>query len=115
MDFIIKLLVSGAVVIITAWITPGVYIRSFGSALIVALVLALLNIFLKPLMVVLTIPMTIITFGLFLFIINALIVYLTSKIVSGFHIDGFGWALLYSLFLSIISYVFGDNGILTIF
>lgn len=115
MDFIIKLLVSGVVILLTAWITPGVQIRGFGSALIVALVLALLNLFLKPLMLILTIPITVVTFGLFLFIINALMVYLASKMVSGFKIDGFGWALLFSLFLTIINYIFGENGVLTFF
>ncbi len=115
MEFLIKLLVSGAVIILTAWITPGVQIRSFWSAIVVALVLALLNIFLRPLMVVLTIPITVVTFGLFIFIINALMVYLASKIVSGFKIESFGWALLFSLFLSIIAYIFGENGVFTFF
>lgn len=115
LEFLIKLLISGVVVIITAWITPGVQIRSFGSAVIVALVLALMNIFLRPIMIVLTIPITIMTLGLFLLFINAFIVYLVSKIVSGFKVDGFGWALLFSLFLSLISYIFGDMGTTTIF
>ena len=115
MEFIIRLLISAAVIILTAWITPGVQIRSFWSAIVVALVLALLNIFLRPLMVVLTIPITVITFGLFLFIINAMMVYLASKIVSGFRIESFGWALLFSLFLSIIVYIFGENGVFTFF
>lgn len=115
MEFLIKLLISAVVVILTAWITPGVQIRSFWSAIVVALVLALLNIFLRPIMIVLTIPITIMTLGLFLFIINAFIVYVAGKIVSGFKVDGFGWALLFSLFLSIISYIFGENGTSTIF
>ncbi len=115
MEFLIKLLISAVVIILTAWITPGVQIRSFWSAIVVALVLALLNIFLRPIMVVLTIPITIMTLGFFLFFINAFIVYLAGKMVSGFKVDGFGWALLFSLFLSIISYIFGENGPSTIF
>ncbi len=115
MDFLIKLLISAVVVILTAWITPGVQIRSFWSAIIVALVLALLNIFLRPFMIVLTIPITIVTLGLFLFVINAFIVYVAGKMVSGFKVESFGGALLFSLFLSIISYIFGQNGPSTIF
>jgi len=115
MEFFIKLLISAVVILLTAWITPGVQIRSFWSAIVVALVLALLNIFLRPIMVVLTIPITIVTLGLFLFIINAFIVYLAGKMVSGFKVDSFGGALLFSLFLSIISYIFGQNGPSTIF
>lgn len=115
MDFLIKLLVSAVVIILTAWITPGVQIRSFWSAIVVALVLALLNIFLKPIMLVLTIPITIMTLGLFLFIINAFIVYMAGKMVSGFKVNSFGGALLFSLILSIISYVFAENGPSTIF
>lgn len=115
MEFIVKLLISAAIVILTAWITPGVQIRNFGSAIIVALVFALLNIFVKPIMIVLTIPLTILTFGLFLWIINAFIIYIASKLVTGFKVDGFGWALLYSLFLSIIVYVFSENGVFPIF
>lgn len=115
MELLIKLLISAVVIILTAWITPGVQIRSFWSAVVVALVLALLNIFLRPIMVVLTIPITIMTLGLFLFIINAFIIYVAGKMVSGFKVSGFGSALLFSLFLSIISYIFGENGPSTIF
>jgi len=115
MEFFVKLLISAVVIILTAWITPGVQIRSFWSAIVVALVLALLNIFLRPIMVVLTIPITIVTLGLFLFVINAFIVYMAGKMVSGFRVESFGGALLFSLFLSIISYIFGQNGPSTIF
>jgi len=115
MEFFVKLLISAVVIILTAWITPGVQIRSFWSAIVVALVLALLNIFLKPIMIVLTIPITIVTLGLFLFVINAFIVYMAGKMVSGFRVESFGGALLFSLFLSIISYIFGQNGPSTIF
>jgi putative membrane protein len=114
-NFLIKLLISGIVILIAAWLTPGVHIRSFWSALIVALVLSLLNLFLRPLMIVLTIPITIISLGLFLFVINAIMVYLASKMVSGFKIEGFRWALLFSLILSIVSYFFCANDAPVIF
>lgn len=114
-DIILRLLISGAFVILIAWITPGVEIRDFGSALVVAAVLAILNYFVRPIMVILTLPITLITFGLFIWVINALMVYLTSSIVSGFRVDGFRYALLYSLFLSILNYFFGQHGMLTVF
>ncbi len=113
--FLFKLLISSVVVIITAWVSPGVHIRGFGSAILVALVLSLLNIFLRPLMLILSLPATILTFGLFVFIINAFIVWLTSKIVSGFKIDSFGWALVFSLILSIVTYIFDSNEIASFF
>lgn len=105
MDFIIKLLITAAVVMFTAWILPGIQIKNFWSAIIVAIILALLNIFVKPVMVFLTIPITIITFGLFLFVINALIILLAGAIVSGFKVMGFWWALAFSLILSLITYL----------
>jgi putative membrane protein len=70
---------------------------------VLSLVLALLNFFLKPILIILTLPITILTLGLFLFIINALIVWFTSDLVRGFHVDGFGWALLFSLLLSLLT------------
>jgi putative membrane protein len=68
-----------------------------------AVVLGLLNIFVKPLLIILTLPITIFTFGLFLFVINALIILLAAKFVNGFRVDGFWWALLFSLLLSILT------------
>jgi len=106
MPFLLKLIITATVVIVTAWVTPGVQIRSFFSAIIVAVVLALLNIFFKPLLIFFTIPITIVTFGLFLFLINALVIYLTSKIVEGFYIRSFGSAFIFSIILSLINYVF---------
>ncbi len=105
MDFIIKLLITAAVVMFTAWILPGIQVKNYWSAIIVALILALLNIFVKPVMVFLTIPFTIITFGLFLFVINALIVLLAGAIVTGFKVIGFWWAVAFSLILSLITYL----------
>lgn len=106
MPFLLKLIITAIVVIVAAWITPGVQIRSFFSAVIVAIVLALLNIFFKPLLLFLTIPITIVTFGLFLFLINAIVIYLTSKIVEGFYIRSFGAAFIFSIILSLINYIF---------
>ena len=115
MDFIIKLLITAVVVMFTAWILPGIQIKNFWSAIVVAIILALLNIFVKPVMVFLTIPLTIITFGLFLFVINALIILLAGAIVSGFKVMGFWWALAFSIIISLISYILGTNNVPVIF
>jgi putative membrane protein len=102
---IVQILILTVAVMLTSYLLPGVYVRSFWSALLVAIVLALLNAFVKPVMVFLTIPFTIVTFGLFLFIINALIIMLASAIVGGFEVKGFWWALLFSIILSLITYL----------
>jgi putative membrane protein len=86
-----------------AYILPGVHVLSFWTALVVALVLGVLNILIKPLLIILTLPVTIITFGLFLLVINALIVLLTSHIVPGFRVDSFWWAFLFSILVSLIN------------
>lgn len=102
---IVQILILALAVIFTAYLLPGVSVKSFWTAILVALVIAVLNFFVKPLMIWLTIPFTILTFGLFLFVINALIILLASAIVSGFQVKGFGWALLFSIILSIIHYL----------
>ncbi|MCD4679538.1 MAG: phage holin family protein [Bacteroidales bacterium] len=107
MNFIIRLLVSALAVIVTSYLLPGVYIDGFLTAIIVALVLAFLNAILKPILVILTIPITIFTFGFFLLVINAVIILLASEFVGGFYVDGFWWALLFSIILTIVSSLFG--------
>ncbi|MFC5270316.1 phage holin family protein [Adhaeribacter terreus] len=103
MGFIIKLLLTGVAVVLSSYILPGVHVSGFGSALILALVLAILNAIIRPILVLLTIPITFITLGLFLLIINALIILLAEAIVPGFQVDGFLWALIFSIILSIIT------------
>lgn len=103
-----KIFASSLAVAITAWILPGVTVESYLSALIVAVVLSLLNIFLKPVLVFLTIPVTLFSFGLFLLVINALIILLADDLVGGFIVDGFWWALLFSIILSIINAIFNS-------
>jgi putative membrane protein len=102
MKFILRLLLSALAVVLLANILPGVHVDTFGIAVIVALVLSLLNFLVKPLLVILTLPVTIVTFGLFLLVINALIILMASGLVSGFAVDGFWWALLFSLLLSLV-------------
>lgn len=106
MRFIIKILVSALAVFLGAWLLPGVAVENVGTALLVALVLAILNTLVKPILIILTIPVTIVTLGLFLLVINALIILMADALVGGFIVDGFWWALLFSLILSILSGIF---------
>jgi putative membrane protein len=103
MNFLIRILVNALAVMVTAYLLPGVRVKDFVTALILAVVLGLLNLLVKPILVILTLPVTIITLGLFLFVINAIIILLASRLVSGFKVDGFFWALIFSLILSLVS------------
>ena len=104
-NFIIKTLIIAAAVVIASYFLPGVGVKRFTTALMVALVLSVLNYFVKPILVILTLPITIITRGLFLFIVNAIIILLAGKLVAGFRVDSLGWALLFSLLLSFFTYI----------
>jgi len=101
MNLLIRLVVTAVIVMILAHFLPGVAVSGFVAALIVAVVLGLLNFIVKPILVVLTIPITIITLGLFLFVINACIILLADKFIDGFSVSGFWIALLFSILLSI--------------
>ena len=113
MRFIINLLITAAVVYFLAkgvpnvtkagLLEPHVMINSFETALIFSLILALLNSIVKPLLVILTLPITILTLGLFLLIINAAIILLADKFVDGIKVDGWLWALIFSLILSLLT------------
>jgi putative membrane protein len=104
MNFIVRIIVTAAVAFGLSYILrSGIQIDSFWTALLLALVLAILNAIIKPILIILTFPITIITLGLFLFVINALMILLTSHLVKGFKVNGFWWALLFSLLLSTIS------------
>ena len=103
MPFIPKLLLTSVAIMIAGYFLPGIHVSSFWTALLVALVLSFLNVFLKPFMVILTIPFTVVTFGLFLLVINAVIIMIASSWVHGFKVDGFWWAMGFSVILSIVS------------
>ncbi|MET0393026.1 MAG: phage holin family protein [Chitinophagaceae bacterium] len=105
MRLVLRLLVIAAVAFILAQLLPGVHMNSYGTALWFAVILGLLNVFLKPLLIILTLPLTLFTLGLFLFVINTIIVLLASDWVGGVEIDSFGWGLLFSLLLSLITSV----------
>ena len=103
MNFLLKILVSSLAVMITSYLLPGVNIDNYLTAIIVAFVLAILNMFIKPVLVILTIPITLFTFGLFLLFINAFMIEIAGNFVKGFVVHGFGWALLFSIILSIVT------------
>ena len=102
MSLIVNLLVNGLAVFITAYILPGVNVQNYVVALIVAVVLGLVNTFLRPLLILLTLPVTVITFGLFIFVINALLILIVANLVPGFTVDSFWWAVAFSLVLSVV-------------
>ncbi|MDC8001877.1 phage holin family protein [Aequorivita todarodis] len=105
MKLIIKLLLTAIAVVVLAKILPGVAVEGYGSAIIVAIVIALLRLFVKPILVILTLPITIVTFGLFLLIINAIIILLADYFIGGFMVTTIWWALLFSLLLSLFQSV----------
>jgi putative membrane protein len=102
MKLIIRILITSALVLLIANFMSGVHVAGFTTALIVAVVLGLLNIFIKPILVILTLPITIVTLGLFLLAINALIILLCDGIVGGFSVDSFWTALFFSIILSVL-------------
>lgn len=105
MGFIIKVLLTAVAAYAAAWLLPGVEIIDVKTAVVVALVLALLNMFVKPILILLTIPVTIITLGLFLLVINILIIKWTDSLVGGFTVDGWWSALLFSLIVSFVTWI----------
>jgi putative membrane protein len=105
MKIIVRWLLLAAALLLVAHLYPGVTVASFGVAMIAALVLGLLNTLVRPLLVLLTLPVTLITLGLFLFVINALMFWSAASLLEGFHVAGFGAALIGSLLYSVCGMV----------
>lgn len=103
MNLIIRLLINALIIMGLAWALPGIGVDSYWTALIVAVIIGLLNVFLKPFLVILTIPVTILTLGFFLLVINALIIMLASSMIDGFAVDGFWWAFLFSILMTVLN------------
>ena len=104
MKFIIRLLVTAAVAYgLSMMLKPNIMIGSYSTSLIFVLVLGILNATIRPLLIILTLPITVITLGIFLLVINVLMVILAGKFVSGIHIDGFLWAFIFGILLSFLS------------
>ena len=99
----INLIVNGLAVLISAYILPGVKIDSYFTALVVAVVLGIVNTLLKPILLLVTLPINILSLGLFTFVINAFLILLVSNLVPGFYVSSFWWALLFSLVLSLVN------------
>lgn len=105
MSILLKWLIAAIAILLTAYIIPGITISGFWAALWLAVFLGAINIILKPILIVLTLPINILTLGLFTFVINALLILLASSVIKGFYVDGFWVAMLFSIVLSIVSYV----------
>lgn len=104
-QFLLTWLVTAISLMITAYIVPGFVVSSFGAAVIAAIVLGLINAIVKPILVLLTLPLTIVTLGLFLFVINALTIWLAGALTPGFDVTGFIPALVGSIVLTLITSV----------
>lgn len=102
MKFVLRLLLSALAVVILAKVLPGVAVDSYITAVIVAVVLSVLNVLVKPLLIILTLPITIISLGIFLLFINAIIIMLADYFIRGFQVQSIWWALLFSLLLSLL-------------
>lgn len=106
MNIIVYLLVNGLAVYLSAYILPGVHVSDFFAAITVAVIMGIVNVLIKPVLFFLTLPINILTLGLFTIILNGLLVLLVSSLVPGFRVDSFGWAILFSIILSFISSFF---------
>ncbi len=108
MGIVISLVVNALAVAVAAYLlTPNVRLDGFMTAIIVAVLLALINTFIKPIISLLTLPINLLTLGLFTFILNGIFILFVSGIVDGFHVANFGWAIVFSIVLSIISSLLG--------
>jgi len=106
MRFLVQLLLSAFVILLISWLLPGVEIEGYKSAILAALVIALLQLIVKPILVILTLPVTVLTLGLFLLVINAFLILLADAIVPGFTVANFWWAILFSILLSLLGSLF---------
>ena len=105
MKLIVRWMLLAAALLLVAHLYPGVSVASFGVALVAALVLGLFNTLVRPLLVLLTLPVTVLTLGLFLFVINALMFWAAANVLGGFNVTGFGAALIGSLIYSLCGMV----------
>jgi putative membrane protein len=108
MNLIIRFLLSGLAVMLTAYLLPGVRVTDYWAALIVAVLISIANVIVKPILILFTIPITVLTLGLFLLVINALMILLVDYFVVDFYVEGFWWALAFSLIMSVFNSFFSD-------
>ena len=105
MGLLIRILVNTLAIAITAYLVPGITVRNLTAALIAGLVLGIINAVVRPVLVILTFPLTVITLGLFLLVLNAFCLWLASRIVPGFEVMGFGAAFIGALIVSVVSWI----------
>jgi putative membrane protein len=105
MRFLLRLILNAVAIIVAAYLIPGISVASPGAALVAALVLAIVNAIVRPVLLLLTLPLTILTLGLFIFVINAICLALVAWLVPGFGVSGFGAALLGALVISLVSWL----------
>jgi len=108
MNIIVRFLLNGLAVFLTDYLLSGVHIENYGYAILVAIVLSLVNAIVKPVLIIFTIPITFVTMGLFLLVINAMMIQLTDWFIDGFTVEGFWWALAFSIILWLFNSMFGD-------
>jgi putative membrane protein len=109
MRFLVRLLLNGVAIILAAYVLPGLHVDGPVPALIAGIILGFVNAIVRPVLFLLTLPLTLLTLGLFIFVLNAICFALTALVVPGFSVDGFGWALLGALLVSVVSWIL--NGI----
>ena len=106
---LVRWLLLAIAIFVAAYMIDGIRVAGFMSAVMAAAVLGVLNAFLRPVLLILTLPLNILTLGLFTFVINAILLMMASGVIGGFSVDGFWWALLFAIVLSIINSLFGNN------
>lgn len=110
MKLLLNWFIAAVAIIVSAYVLPGVLLDGFVAALVLAVVLGAINAIIRPLLLVLTLPVNVLTLGLFTFVINALLVMLAAMIVPGFDVESFWWALLFGIVLSVVVWVFEQFG-----
>ena len=105
MRFLARLLLNGVAIILAAYVLPGLHVNGLVPALLAGIILGFVNAIVRPVLFLLTLPLTLVTLGLFIFVLNAICFGLTAALVPGFSVDGFGWALLGALLVSVVSWI----------
>lgn len=107
LSLIIAWIINALSLLALTWLMPAVQVRSFGAALVAALVLSLLNALIRPVLLILTLPVNLLTLGLFTFVINGFLFWLAARFLEGFSVSSFGWAILAAILYSLISWAVG--------
>lgn len=108
MNLVIQLIITTLAVLVTSYLLPGVHVEDPYTAVVVALVLSLLNVFLKPLLILFALPAVLFSFGLFLIVINAFIILLADHLINGFEVQSLGWAFLFSVVMWLVTSIFNS-------